>query len=99
MRDRTTALRMYKTHVLPVLQFGIYMLENYHKGEVSRLQKLQNRCLRLCFRIKRADTHAYPIAPQGKSTASTPPELTLSTKSYTEEITKSRWHFPGGRKK
>lgn len=48
--DSATAVRMYKTHVLPILEFGLYVLDNYYSNQVSRLQKIQNRCLRLCFR-------------------------------------------------
>lgn len=48
-----TALLMYKTYVLPMLEFGLFILDNYYKGQVEKLQKVQNRCLRMCFRKDR----------------------------------------------
>lgn len=49
MIDEATALKNCKSYVLPILEFGLYMLDNFYKGHVSKLKKIQNKCLRLCF--------------------------------------------------
>lgn len=51
--DNATALLMYKTYVLSDLEQGLYLLDNYYKGQVTKLQKIQNKCLRVCFRQDR----------------------------------------------
>lgn len=48
--NKDTALLMYKTYVLPHLEHGLYLKDNYFKGQIENLQKLQNKCLRLCFK-------------------------------------------------
>lgn len=47
--DQKTALIICKTHILPVLEFDLFMLDNYYKGQVETLQQVQNKRLRLCF--------------------------------------------------
>lgn len=46
--DKPTSILMYKTYVLPNLETGLYLLDNYYKNQVEKLQKIQNRCLRIC---------------------------------------------------
>lgn len=48
--DQNTALTIYKSHILPVLEFGLFIMNNYYSGQVEKLQKVQNKCLRVCFR-------------------------------------------------
>lgn len=48
--DEETVVQIYKTYVLPVIESGIFVLDGYYKHQVSRLQKLQNKALRLCFK-------------------------------------------------
>lgn len=46
----STALLMYKTYVSPNLESGLYLLDNYYKCQLEKLQKFQNKCLRLCYK-------------------------------------------------
>lgn len=43
-----TSVIMYKTYILPVVEFGLYLVDK--PAQVNRLQKLQNRAMRICFR-------------------------------------------------
>lgn len=58
--DQVNAIKIYKTHGLPVLEFGMFMLDNFYTGPMNKLQKIQNRCLRFCFR-KNNMYPAYPL--------------------------------------
>lgn len=46
--DINTSVRMYKTYVLPVLEFGVYLVDK--PTLIACLQKLQNKALRICLR-------------------------------------------------
>lgn len=46
--DQNTSLLMYKTYVLPVLEFGLYLVDK--PCLIDRVQKLQNKSLRICLR-------------------------------------------------
>ena len=43
------ALRMYKTMILPVLEYGDILYEGANKKLIDKLQVIQNRCLRTCL--------------------------------------------------
>lgn len=43
-----TSVIMYKTYILPVIEFGLYLIDK--PAQIDRLQKLQNRALRISFR-------------------------------------------------
>ena len=42
---------MYKQTILPLVEYVNYMLFFNRNFDVDKLQKLQNRCLRMCFDI------------------------------------------------
>ena len=50
--DIYTKLLVYKQTVLPLVEYVSYMLCLNRKHEVDKLQKLQNRALRLCFGVR-----------------------------------------------
>lgn len=43
-----TSVRTYKTYILPVLEFGLYLVDK--PMLIDRMQKLQNKALRICLR-------------------------------------------------
>lgn len=46
-----SAVQIYKTYVLRVIESGFkYVLDGYHQNQISRLKRLQNKALRLCFK-------------------------------------------------
>lgn len=49
----STAVVLYKTMILPYLEFGSVFLLNRCDADIERLQKTQNRCLRFIFRVDR----------------------------------------------
>lgn len=51
---------IYKTYILPVLECGLYILDNVNKKHVNRLQVLQNKALRICFK-KDNRFSAFPL--------------------------------------
>ena len=42
------ALRIYKTMILPVIEYGDILYDNSNMKLLGKLQTLQNRCLRIC---------------------------------------------------
>ena len=50
--DRKTRILVYKQTILPLVQYVSFMLSFNRACDVEKLQKLQNRCLRMCFDIK-----------------------------------------------
>lgn len=47
--DAKIALQIYKTYVLPIIEFGLLFMDNYYVRQIARLQKIQNKCLRICY--------------------------------------------------
>lgn len=45
-----TALRIYKTYILPILENGLYTVNCVKTSQINKLQKLQNHALRVIFR-------------------------------------------------
>lgn len=61
--DKDTAVLMYKTYVLPLVESGLFLLNNFYSGQVEKLQKIQNKCLRMCFRTDRCSpSHQLHVA-------------------------------------
>lgn len=46
-----TAIMIYKSLMLPIIEYGFYLICN--KQHIIRLQKIQNKILRLCFNTER----------------------------------------------
>ena len=49
--DIPTRILVYKQTILPLVEYVSFMLCLNNSRDVEKLQKLQNRCLRLCFNI------------------------------------------------
>ena len=49
--DRSTRILIYKQTILPLVEYVSFMLYLNTTRDVEKLQKLQNRCLRLCLDI------------------------------------------------
>ena len=49
--DQTTRLVVYKQTILPLIEYVSFMLFYNRTCDVEKLQRLQNRCLRMCFDI------------------------------------------------
>ena len=49
--DINTRVLLYKQTILPLVEYVSFMLCLNNVGEVDKLQKLQNRCLRFCLGI------------------------------------------------
>lgn len=63
--DEETAVTIYKTYIRPVLEQGLYTLDSYRKDQISCLQKIQNRALRLCYKTSPFES-AFPLRVQAK---------------------------------
>ena len=48
--DKNTRVLVYKQTILPLVKYASFMCLNNGR-DVDKLQKLQNRCLRLCFDV------------------------------------------------
>lgn len=46
--NQKDSVQMYKTYILPVLEFGLYLVDK--PNQIDKLQKLQNKALRICLR-------------------------------------------------
>ena len=46
---KDVALLIYKTMLLPYLDYADVIFNNSNSGDLQKLQKLQNRCLRICL--------------------------------------------------
>lgn len=53
-----TSIGMYKTYILPVLEFGVYLVDK--PALIARLQKLQNKGLRICLKESNI-APSYPL--------------------------------------
>lgn len=47
--DSRTALIMYKAHLLSLVEYGSIFINNLPVHYLNKLQRVQNRCLRICF--------------------------------------------------
>lgn len=47
-----TVVLIYKTYIVPVLGVGNYTLDGYKRNQIKKLQKVQNRALRLCYKTE-----------------------------------------------
>ena len=47
--DRNTAIQIYKSKILPYVDYGDVLFFNSHKSTLERLQRLQNHALRICI--------------------------------------------------
>ena len=47
--DQPTAIKIYKTKILPYFDQGDILLYDFNKKDVEKLQKLQNRALSICL--------------------------------------------------
>lgn len=56
--NNDTSVLIYKTYILPVLEFGLYLVDNVTL--VEKLQKLQNKALRICLREVNTSP-SYPL--------------------------------------
>ena len=50
--DKKTRILVYKQTILPLVEYVSFMLYLNRKCEVDKLQRLQNRCLRMCLDIQ-----------------------------------------------
>lgn len=55
-----TAVLIYKTFILPVIEIGNYALDGVKTGQTKTLRKIQNRILRICFKAKLTDP-SFPL--------------------------------------
>lgn len=53
LSDTHTAVLLYKCHLLSFLEYGGIFLEGLPIQNVTKLQRLQNRCLRVCYKANR----------------------------------------------
>ena len=51
--DQTTRILVYKQTILPLVEYVSFMLYLNRNCDVEKLQRLQNRCLRMCLDIHR----------------------------------------------
>ena len=51
--DKKTAISIYKTMILPVFDYADRAIDGGPTLAISRLQTVQNNCLRLCLGIKK----------------------------------------------
>ena len=49
--DKNTRVLVYKQTILPLVEYASFMLCLNTVRDVDKVQKLQNRCLRLCFDV------------------------------------------------
>ena len=49
--NRDTCVLVYKQTILPLVEYVSFMLHLNNKHDADKLQKLQNRCLRMCFDV------------------------------------------------
>ena len=59
------SLTVYKTHVLSILEYGLVFCQSVNKNLFDKMQKLQNRALRICLRKDRY-TSNYQIHKDSK---------------------------------
>ena len=50
--DNSTRILVYKQTILPLVEYVSFMLLFNRICDAEKLQKLQNRCLRMCFDIR-----------------------------------------------
>lgn len=46
--DRRTAIIIYKSHLLSLLEYGLIILDSIPVNLLNKLQRVQNKCLRVC---------------------------------------------------
>lgn len=63
--DTNTALIIYKTHILSQLEYGSIFIDNLPVNYLNKLQRLQNRCLRICNFVDK-DTSNYELHVMSK---------------------------------
>ena len=51
--DKRVAMRLYKTYILPLIEYGSISFIAAPKGTIEKLQKLQNEAIRICLRLPR----------------------------------------------
>lgn len=56
--DCQTGLAIFKAYILPMLEFGLYLIDNHVL--IDKLQKLQNKALRICFEENNCSP-SYPL--------------------------------------
>ena len=65
--DKLSLTRIYKTYVLPLLEYGDILFANVSSGCLSKLQRVQNKCLRICRKedayISTAKVHSESKMP------------------------------------
>ena len=49
--DTPKTLDLYKTHVLPYVDYGDVLYDGANKGKLDELQKLQNQALRVALNV------------------------------------------------
>ena len=47
--SQDVALTIYKTMILPILEYGDILCDNVNKKPLNKLQAIQNRCLHTCI--------------------------------------------------
>ena len=64
---KDVAVLIYKTMILPYLDYGDVIFHRSNSGDLSQLQRLQNRCLRICLgydkRFSTNKAHKLALAP------------------------------------
>ena len=51
--DKDVAMRLYKTYVLPLIEYGSISFIAAPKPTIDKLQKIQNEAIRICLRLPR----------------------------------------------
>ena len=49
--DPPTLMRLYKTYVRPIVEYGSVAFMSAPKTQLSRLQQIQNEAIRICLRL------------------------------------------------
>lgn len=55
--EEDVVIQIYKTYMMPIVENGLYLIDN--PVQIERLQKLQNKALRICYR----KVNTYPSFP------------------------------------
>lgn len=51
---------MYKSYILPVIEIGNFTLDGSRTNQIKILQRIQNKALRICYRVK-ATEPSFPL--------------------------------------
>ena len=53
LNNNATTLRIYKSYILPIIDYGDIMYTNANNFLLTKLQRAQNRCIKICLKVNR----------------------------------------------